>query len=158
LPHAKNEGAWPGGKEIGSLPEQMPYPEWLHSDYVNRRQLQSCHMPEYTGKCLLPRACVPRERAASAYVCGWEFFHAAYAESVSHRLECDALPTEMTWAAERTLRFCKSQTARVSIPSIDLVADRLQVAGAGGEFDWAQDADGVPFASCMAAVTVRDTT
>src|SRR5262249_7073568 len=34
------------GEAIGSLPEQMPYVEWLHSDYVGKRSCQACHMPE----------------------------------------------------------------------------------------------------------------
>ena len=28
-----------GGKEIGAFPEQMPYQEWLHSDYREEPQL-----------------------------------------------------------------------------------------------------------------------
>ena len=35
----------PGGKEVGELDEQMPYPEWLHSDYREKESCQSCHMP-----------------------------------------------------------------------------------------------------------------
>jgi len=42
-------------------------------------------------------------------------------------LSVTALPTEMTTAAEKTVAFLQSQAARVSIPSIELVADRLQV-------------------------------
>jgi nitrate/TMAO reductase-like tetraheme cytochrome c subunit len=35
----------PGGRETGELPEQVPYQEWLHSEYRNTRSCQSCHMP-----------------------------------------------------------------------------------------------------------------
>jgi hypothetical protein len=42
-------------------------------------------------------------------------------------LSVSALPTEMTAASERTVAFLQSQSARVSIPSIELVSDRLQV-------------------------------
>ena len=35
----------PDGKVVGSLPEQMPYQEWLHSDYKESKSCQSCHMP-----------------------------------------------------------------------------------------------------------------
>src|SRR5581483_4687435 len=35
-----------GGKQIGYLPEQMPYLEWLHSDYPQKYSCQGCHMPE----------------------------------------------------------------------------------------------------------------
>ena len=33
------------GKAIGELPEQVPYQEWLHSDYKDSKSCQSCHMP-----------------------------------------------------------------------------------------------------------------
>src|SRR5262249_18678606 len=33
------------GKEFGSFPEQVPYQEWLHSDYTQKQSCQSCHMP-----------------------------------------------------------------------------------------------------------------
>ena len=34
----------PGGREVGRFPEQMPYQEWLHSDYPNTQSCQACHM------------------------------------------------------------------------------------------------------------------
>src|SRR5436305_816284 len=40
----------PGGKVLGTFPEQVPYQEWLHSDYPNRNTCQSCHMPEVQGQ------------------------------------------------------------------------------------------------------------
>src|SRR5262249_8376375 len=36
----------PGVKDLGFFPEQMPYLEWLHSDYPEKHSCQSCHMPE----------------------------------------------------------------------------------------------------------------
>ena len=37
----------PSGEVIGSIPEQVPYQEWLHSDYKDRQSCQACHMPRY---------------------------------------------------------------------------------------------------------------
>ena len=42
------EARGPGGKVIGELPEQVPYREWLHSDYRDKKSCQECHMPEVT--------------------------------------------------------------------------------------------------------------
>ena len=40
----------PKGEVIGSLPEQMNYQEWLHSDFNReQRSCQSCHMPAAKG-------------------------------------------------------------------------------------------------------------
>ena len=33
------------GNPAGVLPEQVPYHEWLHSDYAKTNSCQSCHMP-----------------------------------------------------------------------------------------------------------------
>src|SRR5438876_10368764 len=35
----------PGGQKIGELPEQMPYQEWLNSDFKDKQTCQNCHMP-----------------------------------------------------------------------------------------------------------------
>ena len=40
----------PGGQVVGELPEQMPYFEWLHSDYREEQSCQSCHMPAVAGE------------------------------------------------------------------------------------------------------------
>src|SRR5581483_3680942 len=40
------EARGPGGKVVGELPEQMPYLEWLASDYRDQQSCQHCHMPE----------------------------------------------------------------------------------------------------------------
>ncbi len=37
------------GKEVGTLPEQVPYLEWKHSAYVDSQSCQICHMPAVHG-------------------------------------------------------------------------------------------------------------
>ena len=37
------------GDVAGLFPEQMPYIEWLASDYPDHRSCQDCHMPEIQG-------------------------------------------------------------------------------------------------------------
>jgi hypothetical protein len=38
------------GKPAGSLPEQVPYQEWQHSDYVKTNSCQDCHMTKVNGE------------------------------------------------------------------------------------------------------------
>ena len=38
------------GRPAGSLPEQVPFQEWEHSDYVETNSCQSCHMPAVLGE------------------------------------------------------------------------------------------------------------
>src|SRR6266478_8099653 len=124
----KTKALGPGGKEIGSLPEQMPYPEWLHSDYVNRSSCQSCHMPEIHWQVPITAVLgVPREGAHQHTFVAGNFFMLRMLNLYRKDLSVMALPTEMTAAAERTVAFLQSQSARVSIRSVEVVSDRLQV-------------------------------
>ncbi|HET9994189.1 MAG TPA: hypothetical protein VFQ18_02170 [Candidatus Acidoferrum sp.] len=125
----KTRALGPGGKEIGSFPEQMPYQEWLHSDYPNRSSsCQSCHMPEIHGQMPITAVLgVPREGARQHTFVAGNFFMQRMLNLYRRELSVAALPTEMTAASERTVAFLQSETARVSIPSVELVSDRLQV-------------------------------
>jgi len=70
---------------------------------------------------------VPREGAHQHTFVAGNFFMLRMLNLYRKDLSVTALPTEMTTAAEKTVAFLQSQAARVSIPSIELVADRLQV-------------------------------
>ncbi len=142
----------PGGKEIGTFPEQMPYQEWLHSDYTNRSSCQSCHMPLIPGQ--VPITAVlgqPREGAHRHTFVAGNFFMLRMLNLYRKELSVAALPTELTAAAERTVAFLQGETARVSIPKIEMDSGELAGAGAGEKFDWSQDAYGLPIAACVAA-------
>ncbi|MGD2158012.1 MAG: hypothetical protein PVG32_14145, partial [Anaerolineales bacterium] len=41
------------GEIAGEFPEQMPYLEWLHSDYPEAKSCQGCHMPQAQGGVVL---------------------------------------------------------------------------------------------------------
>lgn len=41
------------GEVVGIFPEQMPYEEWLASDYAHETSCQDCHMPEAEGEISL---------------------------------------------------------------------------------------------------------
>ena len=63
------------GKVIGELPEQVPYQEWLHSDYRTTRSCQSCHMPTVNEE--VPIASVlgaPRSDTSRHTFVGGNFF------------------------------------------------------------------------------------
>src|SRR5258706_14533325 len=106
----------------------MPSPEWLHSDYPNRSSCQSCHMPEIHGQVPITAVlAVPREGAHQHTFVAANFFMLRMLNLYRKDLSVAALPTEMTVAAERTVAFLQSQTARVSIPSVEVVSDRIHV-------------------------------
>ena len=116
-----------GGQEIGSLPEQMPYLEWLHSDYPNRSSCQSCHMPEVHGDVAItavlgvPRAGMRRHEFVAA-----NFLVLRMLNLYRSDLRVVALPSELTAAVEKTVAFLQSQSARLSIRKVDRTSGILR--------------------------------
>ncbi len=114
------------GKEIGSLPEQMPYLEWLHSDYPKRNTCQSCHMPEVPEPVAItaifgqPRMGMHRHVFVAA-----NFFMQRMLNNYRQDLSVAALPQELTTAANGTVNFLQSRAARVSIRNVETESARL---------------------------------
>ena len=124
-----------GGQEIGSLPEQMPYQEWLHSAYGGNVSCQSCHMPEVSEA--VPVTAVygqPREGMHRHEFIGGNFLMQNILNGHRNELGVNALPEELTAAANRTSEFLQGQAAHLSIRnlqptprglSIEVMADNL---------------------------------
>jgi cytochrome c551/c552 len=119
----------PDGREIGSLPEQVPYQEWLHSDYYKtQRTCQSCHMPAVGEETPIARI-LSRDRPGAArheFIAANFFMQQLFAR-YHDELDVSAQPAELTAAAERTIRFMRSQAARVSVSQPRLDNHRLDV-------------------------------
>ena len=117
----------PGGKEMGEFPEQVPYQEWLHSEYREKRSCQSCHMPvveedvAITSVLGRPRAGVSRH----VFV-GGNFFLQRLLNRYRSELGVAALPEELAAAAERTVAHLQSESARVSVGSLEVRGGRLE--------------------------------
>src|SRR5437868_2909953 len=116
------------GKELGSFPEQMPYLEWLHSDYSQKKSCQSCHMPQVQGDAPIAAVLgVLRPGIRQHTFVGANFFMLRMLNLYRDDLSVSAMPPELTTAAERTMDFLQSQTARVTIRNIDVTSNRLTV-------------------------------
>jgi hypothetical protein len=116
----------PGGKELGSFPEQMPYLEWLHSDYPRKSSCQACHMPEVQGDA--PIAAVLGELRPGVRqhtFVGANFFTLRMLNLHRADLSVTAMPLELTAAAEATVDFLQTQAARVTIRKVDAASGRL---------------------------------
>jgi hypothetical protein len=117
----------PGGKAIGALPEQMPYPEWLHSDYRDKQSCQSCHMPEIKGPVQISRVLgEEREGARLHSFLGGNFFMLQLLDRYRGELGVSALPTELTDNAAATSKFLETQSAIVGIENVSVQDGRLQ--------------------------------
>ncbi len=116
----------PGGKQLGFFPEQMPYQEWLHSDYPNKNTCQSCHMPEVQGSA--PIAAVMgqlRPGVRQHTFLGGNFFVLRLLNQYRNDLSVSAMPMELTAQAERTVDFLQSRAARVMIRKVSVTSSKL---------------------------------
>ena len=117
-----------GGKEIGTFPEQMPYLEWLHSDYPRKFSCQGCHMPEVQGDAPITAVLgVLRQGVRQHTFVGANFFVLKVLNRYRADLSVTAMPLELTAEADRTIEFLQSQAARVTIRKVDLVSSQLSV-------------------------------
>ena len=124
----KTKALGPGGKEIGSLPEQMPYQEWLHSDYPGRKTCQSCHMPEVQEPVKITALFgIPRVGMHRHEFVGGNFFMQRVLNGHRDELGVTALPAELSAAADRATDFLQRQSARLSIRNLQTTASGLSM-------------------------------
>jgi hypothetical protein len=117
----------PGGRAIGALPEQMPYPEWLHSDYRNKQSCQNCHMSEIKGPVQIARVLgEEREGARVHSFVGGNFFMLQLLNRYREELGVSALPRELKDNAEATAKFLGAQSATLAIENVSTESGRLR--------------------------------
>jgi hypothetical protein len=117
----------PGGKPIGELPEQVPYQEWLHSEYRAKRSCQSCHMPVVQEE--VPITSVlgqPRAGVSRHVFVGGNFFMQRILNRYRDDLAVAAPPEELSAAAVRTVAHLQSESARVSVGGLEVRGGRLE--------------------------------
>lgn len=116
----------PEGQVIGRLPEQVPYQEWLHSDFKNSQSCQSCHMPVVTEPVPITRVFgTPREGVSRHVFVAANFFMQQMLNRYRDTLGVEALPQELTAAANGTLNYLATRAAKVSIESVQMTGGRL---------------------------------
>ena len=123
--HALDEN----GNEIGRLAEQVPYQEWLHSDYRETASCQSCHMPEVAGE--MPISSVlgqPRPRLSQHTFRGSNAYMLAVLNKYRGELGVVALPQELDAAIAETKQYLATASARLTI-------ERVRRAGGALELD-----------------------
>ncbi len=118
----------PGGQQIGTFPEQMPYLEWLHSDYPQRQTCQSCHMPEVQEPVAVTAIFGPLRQGMHRHeFIGGNFLVQQMLNDYRGDLHTAALPQELVAASGRTIEFLKSQSARVTLQSVRQQSGQLSL-------------------------------
>lgn len=116
------------GQAIGTLPEQVPYQEWLHSDYRATHSCQSCHMPVVAADA--PIASVlgqPRPGVSQHTFLGSNAFMLDILRKYRGELGVTALPQELEAAAAETRRFLATEAATLSIARAERTAGGLEL-------------------------------
>lgn len=120
------EALGPDGRVVGHLPEQVPYQEWLHSDYREKESCQSCHMPVVDEPTPITRVFgQPRQGMARHVFVAANFFVQRMLNRYRDALDVPALPQELTAAADGTLAYLASRAARLDVENVRLDAGRL---------------------------------
>ena len=114
------------GKEIATFCEQMPYPEWLHSDYAGKQSCQSCHMPEIQEPAPIASVLgVDRPGARQHTFVGGNFLLLSMLNRYRDDLSVTALPQELSEAVHDSITFLQSQSARVTLTDVGITGGTL---------------------------------
>ena len=112
-----------GGEALGSFPEQVPYLEWLASDYGRgpaQRSCQSCHMPEIESAPITSVLGEPRERPRRHVFRGGNFFMQKLLGRYAEDLGVAAPPAEFEAAAEATREHLGTASAEIEFAALTL--------------------------------------
>ena len=119
----------PDGQQIGTLPEQMPFLEWLHSDYKDRETCQQCHMPKVNEPVAITAVYGPLREGMHRHVfVGGNFLMQQMLNDYRVDLHTAALSQELIAASARTIDFLKSQSARVTLEALSRQSGKLSLA------------------------------
>ncbi len=115
------------GEAIKEFPEQVPYQEWLQSEFRDTQSCQSCHMPVVEQP--MPITSVlgdPREGFSRHDFRGANFLMLSVLNRFRADLGVIARPTEMDAAIARTKAFLQTSTATVSLARTEQVGGRVE--------------------------------
>jgi hypothetical protein len=121
------EAFGPNGEVVGSLPEQMNYQEWLHSDFnAEERSCQSCHMPVAEGPIRASSVLGDTRKGLARHVfVGGNAFMVRMLNRYRTELGVEATPAELEATAKATVRQLQQDTATITVSVPELNAGTL---------------------------------
>ncbi len=112
------------GREVGRLPEQVPYLEWRHSGYRGEQSCQDCHMPVAAEAPISSVLGEQREGLSIHAFRGGNAFMLRLLNRYREDLGVTAPADELEAAAERTVEHLGNDTARIDRLDVRFEADR----------------------------------
>jgi hypothetical protein len=121
--HALNTG----GTATSDFPEQVPYQEWLHSDFRATESCQSCHMPVVTRPTPVTSVLgEPREGLSRHDFRGANFLMLSILNRFRNELGVVASPVALDNAIARTKAFLQTASATLAVDGVRVAGDRLE--------------------------------
>jgi hypothetical protein len=148
----------PDGSVVGRLPEQVPYQEWLHSDFRNSQSCQSCHMPKVSEPVPITRVFgQPRDGVSRHLFIAANFLIQRMLNRYRETLDVAALPQELTAAADRTVEYLGSKAATLRLIDVRIEDGRLRADVAIENLGGHKLPTAYPSRRAWLHLTVRDT-
>jgi hypothetical protein len=117
------------GKAAGTLPEQMTYQEWLHSNYRDKQSCQQCHMPAVSDPVKIAVLYSdPKEGVRRHSFDGSNFLMQQILNAHRNDLGVAAPEADLEAAATRTVSYLQSQAAHLSLSSIEIAGGEIRFA------------------------------
>ncbi len=114
------------GNPAGTLPEQVPYQEWLRSDYAKTNTCQSCHMPKVAEESPVTSVLGKTHPDVSRHVfVGGNAFMLRILKDHRDELGVAAQADELEASAQRTEQQLATLTAAVEVRNVRRADGRL---------------------------------
>ena len=145
------------GEVIGSIPEQVPYQEWQHSDYKDQRSCQSCHMPRYEQPTKIASVLGDMREGLSRHTfMGGNFFMLRVLNRFRNELAVAAPADELEAQANNTIRQLQQESATVSIARAAATPGTVELDVDVANLTGHKLPSGYPSRRAWLHVTVRD--
>jgi hypothetical protein len=115
------------GKAIATLPEQMVYLEWLHSDYRDKQSCQQCHMPAVSDPVKIAVLYSdPKEGVRHHTFVGSNFLMLIILNAHRNESGVAAPEPDLAAAATQAVDYLQSHAAHLSLGSIKLADGEIR--------------------------------
>jgi hypothetical protein len=152
------EAYGPDGAVVGSLPEQMNFQEWQHSDFNReQRSCQSCHMPKAEGPIRASSVLGDARDSLSRHLfVGGNAFMVGLLNRYRTELGVEALPAELDATRNATIRQLQRDTAELAVSEPCLTGGSLMFDVAVRNLTGHKFPTGYPSRRTWLHVTVHD--
>jgi hypothetical protein len=115
------------GNVVGELAEQVPYLEWRHSDYRDKKSCQDCHMPEVEEETKIASVVgLPHEKMSRHVFRGGNMLMPRILGRHATELGVVALPQELQTTVEQTKKNLQTTAARLAVEGARIADGTLE--------------------------------